>query len=146
MAKLYGLQSEIVRFLKSMDDEHFGDPPQFDVELEFDAETNQSVINGLDNDWNSHTLEIDGILRRNGQPVTINVPSQHFIDRGLINQYWTDLNNEIDWLDIQILAWPEFTTAQKQTWLVNNFDRTLKEIRFILRFIRWSAKLLKIIF
>jgi len=78
---LYGLNGEIVRFIKQASEFiEFGPPPAHDVEVEFDDETNPHVWQGLDTDWNSHTLESDGVLRRGGVPVTINTPGDTFLE------------------------------------------------------------------
>jgi len=74
MAKIYGKSGEIIRLLQSEDEElQFGAPPDFDDEIEFDPNTNQQVIDGLNTDWNSHQI-VSGELYRNSNPVTINPP------------------------------------------------------------------------
>ena len=72
MAKLYGKNGELIRLLQTDEEElHFGDPSAFDDLIEFDPETNQDMIAGLNTDWNSHKI-VGGALHRNNQPVTIN--------------------------------------------------------------------------
>ena len=79
--KLYAENTELVRLLKTDEDEAaFGEPSQFDDLLEFDGETNPDAVHGLDTDWNAHTLS-GGVLRRDGQPVTINAPGESYLAR-----------------------------------------------------------------
>jgi hypothetical protein len=81
MAKLYGFEGELVRFLKTFTEiSLYGDPPNFDAMIEFDVDTNPSVVEGIDTDWNGHTL-IGTTLRRDGQIVTINDPGDDYLAR-----------------------------------------------------------------
>jgi len=159
MAKIWGYASEIVRFVHNENEEwDFGPPSQFDDELEFDEEVNQDAINGLDTDWNAHSLS-GGILRRDGQPVTINSPGRHFLDRATVKEFWDDLGNGIDWLETHRQTWQDssdawggLTNAQKQTQLLDNFGVLLGDFSALLYinyrvliFIRWLIKALKLL-
>lgn len=57
-------------------------------------------------------------------------------DQDLAGRYVVATN----FLDTAIADWPSMTGAQKQQWLVNNFDEVLKIIRAILKFIKWSLR------
>lgn len=71
----------ICRFLKSEEEEkrYPNDPPGVACVITFDETTNQAVIDGLNADWNSHSVS-GTVLLRNGTPVTINPPSLRFQD------------------------------------------------------------------
>lgn len=159
MSKLYALNGELVRLNRLDEDEVvFGSPDAFDDVLEFDHETNQNVIDGLNGQlpnvlWQDHTLS-GGILRRNGIPVTINPSGTAYLDKQVAQAFWDDLANGIDWLDArqaewqnQSDAWDGLTNTQKQTQLLDNFGTvlghlaTLTYINYrVLRFIRWLIK------
>ena len=100
MAKLYGKLGQLVRLLKTqLENEQYGDPPEFDEVIEFDGATNQDVINGLDTDWNSHSV-VDGQLLRSGVSVTINPPGEEWIaDETAVSSRtgWKDLGNWSTW-------------------------------------------------
>ena len=79
MAKIWYKNTELIRLTKTENDEvQHGTPLIFDGVIEFDGDTNQNAINGLDIDWNSHTIEND-LLCRNGQPVIIYPPGENWI-------------------------------------------------------------------
>ena len=81
MARIYGLAGAIVRFTKTDEEfERHGEPPQFDDLLKFDADTNATVVNGLNTDWNAHTLS-GGVLQRSGQTVSIAAPGESYLAR-----------------------------------------------------------------
>lgn len=81
MAKLFGYNGAIVRFARTESEEiSLGPTPEYDIELEFDADTNTEAVHGLDTDWNAHTLS-GGVLRRDGKPVIINPPGEDYLGR-----------------------------------------------------------------
>ena len=81
MAILYGLNTEIIRFLQTEEEEEqIGPPDEFDDSLDFDLETNEPVREALFANWNAHTLS-GGVLRRNGQPVDIADPGETYLAR-----------------------------------------------------------------
>jgi hypothetical protein len=81
MAVLYGLDTVIIRFLQTVEEEEqIGAPDEWDDSLDFDLETNEPVREALFADWNAHTLS-GGVLRRDGQPVTINAPGESYLAR-----------------------------------------------------------------
>ena len=98
MAKIFCLQNSIVRFIKTKEEEtRYGVPLEFDDIIEFDGATNIDVINGLDTDWNNHSVE-GGQLLRSGVPVTINPPGEEWIaDETAVSSRtgWKDLG---DWI------------------------------------------------
>ena len=74
MAKIFYLQNEIVRLLKTkLEEDHHGEPSQFDGVIEFDETTNSEVILVLDTDWNNHSV-VDGVLQYLGKSVTLSPP------------------------------------------------------------------------
>lgn len=79
MAKIFGDSAGTIIsiLLNDADEATYGIPPIFASMLEFDYATNQTVIDGLHNNWNAHTL-IDGVLYQNGNPVTIWPPTDQF--------------------------------------------------------------------
>jgi hypothetical protein len=72
MAKIYADGAgELIRFLQSDDEEvQWSAPPVFAAMLEFDGESNSTVVNGINTEWNSHRLQ-GGELTRNAVPVSI---------------------------------------------------------------------------
>ena len=159
MARMWGLSEAIIRLTRTDEElEFFGAPEEFDDTLEFDVETNEEMLSALDSDWNAHTLS-GGILRRNGIPITINPPGQHFLDRATVKEFWDDLGNGIDWLEAHRQtwqsssdAWGGLTNAQKQTQLLDNFGVLLGDFSALLYinyrvliFIRWLIKALKLL-
>jgi len=157
--KLYGLSTLIVRILATGEQEEaYGPPPEFDTALELDADTNAEIATGVIQNYNAYTL-ISGILYYNGQPVTINPPGRHFLDRATIKEFWNDLGNGIDWLEAHRQtwqsssdAWDGLTNAQKQTQLLDNFGVLLGDFSMLLYinyrvliFIRWLIKALKLL-
>jgi len=159
MAWIWGNLGQLVRYLKTDQEmEMIGEPDEFDDLLEFDLDTNTHVDQGLNTDWNVHTLS-GGALQRDGQPVTINSPGQHFLDRATVKEFWNDLGNGIDWLEAHRQtwqsssdAWDGLTNAQKQTQLLDNFGVLLGDFSALLYinyrvliFIRWLIKALKLL-
>ena len=81
MARIWYLNTEIIQFTKTLEeDRSYEMLSVFDGMIEFDSETNSHIINGLDTDWNNHTIE-NGILYRNGQSVIINPTGEEWITR-----------------------------------------------------------------
>ena len=162
--KIWALAGKLLRFSKTEEElEQFGPPDVYDDEIEFDGDTNQDVIDGLDGKlpgvlWQDHTLS-GGVLHQHGIPITINPPGQHFLDRATVKEFWNDLGNGIDWLEAhrqtwQSLsdAWDGLTPTQKQTQLLNNFGVLLGDFSALLYinyrvliFIRWLIKALKLL-
>jgi len=77
MATIYSnVSGELIRFRLS--DEILGGEINPVWELEFDAETNQHILNYIDTDWNNTKL-LDGVLYYNGNPVMVNPPGSAWL-------------------------------------------------------------------
>ncbi len=140
MAKFYGLNGEIYAVRMTEQDELDHPVTGHDDETtNIDPEVNASVFEQYAQDHNNHSL-VAGILYYQGQPVTILPHGQVYLDHQAAKSFWQDLNNEIDWLEGEYTDWDALTGAQKQQWIVDNFDRVLREIHGIMRFIRWLIK------
>ena len=65
-------QGNLLRFLKTPDElARYSTPPSDATQtVTFDGATNASVIEGINTDWNSHSV-VSNLLHRNGTPVTI---------------------------------------------------------------------------
>ena len=133
MAKIYGRLGQIVRLLKTKAElEQYGEPADFDDVIEFDGVTNADVINGLDTDWNSHTID-SGVLLRNNNPVTINPPGEEWIEEEkavLGRSGWKDLGvwstweaqQAQDYVNDQVLN--EWDQAQIDAYIDENITGT----------------------
>ena len=81
MAILYGLNTVLIRFLQTAEEEvQIGAPDEWDDSLEFDLATNEPVRDALFADWNAHKL-VNGVLEKDGQPVNIAEPGESFLER-----------------------------------------------------------------
>jgi len=154
MAKIYELGGQIIQV--TVDDIEtilFGIPEFYDHLLVFDTDTNGEVLHSLNTDWQGHSM-LDGILYYEGQPVTINPPSEYYQDHEYLKTWWQQLNTALDNADAALiqteqaeLLWLTLTAKQKQDWLVAHFDEVLgglalvlRVLHGILRFIRWLIK------
>jgi hypothetical protein len=93
MAKIYAnAAGALLRMLATEEEERqFPDPPPGAAGvLDFDEDTNAAVIAGVHAAWDAHTL-LGGVLRLNGQAVTIAPPSQEYTDRQQLQTYWQNL-------------------------------------------------------
>lgn len=93
MAKIYAnAAGALLRLLATEEEERqFPDPPPDTASvLDFDEDTNAGVIAGVNAAWDAHTL-LGGVLRLNGQEVTIAPPSAEYTDRQQLQTYWTNL-------------------------------------------------------
>jgi len=119
MAKLYGKLGQLVRLLKTqLENEQYGDPPEFDEVIEFDGATNQDVINGLDTDWNSHSV-VDGQLLRSGVSVTINPPGEEWVAEETAISARTGWKYLGDWATWQPQQAQDYVNAE----ILNGFDQ-----------------------
>ena len=145
---------ELIRVLKTEREiAKYGPPPSYAELLEIDPDTNQHIMNHIDTAWNT-TLLIGGVLYYNGNPVTVNPPSEHYQDHTYLQTWWQQLNTALDNTDAALIQaeqaeslWPTLTDRQKQTWLVDHFDEVLgglalvlRVLHGVLRFIRWLIK------
>ncbi len=140
MAKFYSLNEEI--YAVRMTEQEELDYPvagHDDETVDIDPEVNAAVFEQYAQDHNNHSL-VSGILCYQGQKVTILTHGQTYLDHQAAKSFWQDLNNEMDWLESQFTGWDALTGAQKQQWIVNNFDRVLRGIHGIMRFVRWLIK------
>jgi hypothetical protein len=81
MAKLWHQDGEIVRLLlNELEEAQFGPPNEFDGVFEFDPDTNQDVLQGINQDWNAHKV-VGGMLTKNGNPILFNSPGEKWIAR-----------------------------------------------------------------
>ncbi len=82
MAKIYAdINGVILRLLRNEDEEAaFGAPAGAAFTLEFDEQTNASVLFTLSADWNAHTMP-GGVLMRGGVAVPIAAPGQQYSAR-----------------------------------------------------------------
>lgn len=83
MATIYGdAKGVLLRFLRNEDEEErFPEAPAGTAyTVRFDELTNPAVVDALNTDWNSHDL-VGGVLRRNGQAVSLAADSQEMSDR-----------------------------------------------------------------
>ena len=131
----------------------YGPPAVYAELLEIDPDTNQHIVNYIDTAWNVTQL-IGGMLYYNGNPVTVNPPSEYYQDHEYLHTWWQQLNTALDNTDAALLQteqaeilWPTLTAKQKQDWLVAHFDEVLgglalvlRVLHGILRFIRWLIK------
>ena len=140
MAKFYGLLGEIMA-VRMTEQEELDMPVSGhdDETAEIDPEVNEGIFNQYAQDHNNHSI-VDGVLYYQGQPVTINPHGQFYIDTDKAKQFYQDVDGEIDWLQTHIDVWDSLSGTEKQAWLVNNFDRVLREIQGVFRFVRWLIK------
>jgi hypothetical protein len=81
MARLYALQGILLRLLQTDEEfDAFGEPEQWDDLLDFDAETNGPVVQGVLEAWDEHRLSA-GVLERDGQVVAIEDPGESYLAR-----------------------------------------------------------------
>jgi hypothetical protein len=94
MAKLYHNGSSLLGLRKTSAEESLYPIPNGVSVIEFDNDTNASVLQGLNTEWNSHSI-VGGQLHRNGSPVTINADSTKTTSRkdfdSVVDAYITDL-------------------------------------------------------
>lgn len=83
MAKLYADSTGAILRLVKTDTEEATPPAGTVTTIDVDADTNAVLLHGLDTDWNSHKV-IGGVLTRNGQPVTVNPPSDEHTERDAV--------------------------------------------------------------
>lgn len=55
-------------------------------------------------------------------------------------EFRAELNTGINWVDNAHSAWPGMSNAEKQAWLLNNFDTVLLIILRLLKFVRGLVK------
>ena len=154
MAKIYGLDRQIVRVCTTeAEEERSGAPEVYDHLLSFDSDTNTELLHQLNTDWQGHTMP-SGVLHYLGQPVTINPPGEYYQDYEYLRTWWQQLNTALDNTDAALLQteqaeslWPTLSPQEKQAWLVAHFDEVLgglalvlRVLHGVLRFIRWLIK------
>jgi len=98
VAYLYGYNQLLVMFLRENEVQE-GPPGQYDDVLRFDEDTNPDVVSGILAAWDAHRL-VDGELRRNGQPVPINLPGESYKEalqaeqvKNVVRHYLTGLGD-----------------------------------------------------
>ena len=154
MAKVYALDSQLIHFCPTDEDEEIdGAPEVYDYFLTFDETTNIEMLHNLHLDLDNHSVSND-TLYYDGQLVTINPPGEYYQDHQYLLDWWTKLNTALDNTDAVLIQteqaeslWPTLSPQEGQAWLVAHFDEelgglalVLRVLHGVLRFIRWLIK------
>lgn len=127
MAKIYHDGTNLLGLRKNDSEESLYPVPNGVTEIEFDESQNESLIQGLDEDWNAHSIS-GGVLQRDGSPVTINPESEDYAaQRAIRRQAGTAITQLQQIIDNADTA----TTAQLRQALKTEAEILQKVVRVL---------------